>query len=91
MKQRSRSGLRKVMHPFTVRMDALPMYGHCLWWGPKFFNLYFGYFTNVIKVLKMVLFAGDTNIFCSGDDLQHLLDEMTNEIIKVKFWLKNNK
>lgn len=59
--------------------------------GPKFFNLYINGICKVSKVLKMVLFADDTNIFCSGDDLQHLLDELTTEISKVKFWLDKNK
>lgn len=59
--------------------------------GPKFFNLYINDICKVSKVLKMVLFADDTNIFCSGDDLQNLLEDMTNEISKVKFWLDKNK
>lgn len=52
--------------------------------GPKFFNLYINDICKVSKVLKMVL-------FCSGDDLQNLLEDMTNEISKVKFWLDKNK
>ena len=41
--------------------------------------------------LKIVLFADDTNIFCSGDNLKELLKEVTNEMNKIKLWFDKNK
>lgn len=38
----------------------------------------------------MVLFADDTSAFCSGDDLQNILEEMT-EINKLKIWFNRNQ
>lgn len=39
----------------------------------------------------MVLFADDTNIFCSGENLQQLVEDVTKEINKVKIWFDRNK
>ncbi len=43
------------------------------------------------KKFKFVLFADDTNILCSGEDLQLLLDEITTEMNKLKRWFDGNK
>ena len=39
--------------------------------GPKLFVLYVNDVCNIIKVLKFLLFADDTNIFCSGHNEVH--------------------
>lgn len=38
--------------------------------GPKFFILYINDICKITKLLHVVLFADDTNIFCPGDNLQ---------------------
>lgn len=45
----------------------------------------------VSEVLKLVLFADDTNIFCSGNDLQLLVQETNKELEKIKLWFDTNK
>ena len=55
------------------------------------FILYINDICKVSKLLKLVLFADDTNIFCSGDDLAELLKDLTEEIIKLKNWFDYNK
>ncbi len=39
----------------------------------------------------MVLFADDTNIFCSGDNLQEIIQVVTLELGKLKGWFDRNK
>lgn len=43
--------------------------------GPRLFKSHINYIHKVSTILIMILFK--TNNLCSGDDLQHLLDEMT--------------
>lgn len=59
--------------------------------GPKLFILYINDLCKVSKILKLVLFADDTNIFCSGNDLSQLQEDITKEMIKLKTWLDFNK
>ena len=59
--------------------------------GPKLFILHINDICKVSKLLKLVLFADDTNIFCSGDDLAVLLKDLTEEMIKLKNWFNYNK
>lgn len=39
----------------------------------------------------LILFTDDTNIFGSGENLQQLLDIITSEFIKIKYWFDKNK
>ena len=41
--------------------------------GPKLFILYVNDICNVSSLLRFVLFADDTNIFLSGDDVKGIL------------------
>ncbi len=59
--------------------------------GPKLFILYINDICNVAKILKLVLFADDTNIFCSGDNLQEIIQVITLEMGKLKGWFDRNK
>ena len=59
--------------------------------GPKLFILYINDMCDVSKILKMVVFADDTNIFCSGTDLQELVDLVSHELCKLKSWFDRNK
>ena len=45
----------------------------------------------VSKDVKMVLFADDTNIFCSSSDLHSLTKVINSEMSKLKLWLDRNK
>ncbi len=47
--------------------------------GPKLFVLYINDICKVSKVLKMVLFADDTNLYCSGKSLEQLLNTVEIE------------
>lgn len=38
--------------------------------GPKLFIIYINDICRVSDILKLILFADDTNILCSGDNLQ---------------------
>ena len=42
-------------------------------------------------MLKFILFADDTNIFCSGKDLQNLSCLITQELHKLRDWFAVNK
>ena len=41
--------------------------------GPKLFILYFNDICNVSPVLNFIVFADDTNMFCSGSDIVQLI------------------
>ncbi len=53
--------------------------------------MYINDICRVSQVLKLVLFADDTNKFCSGEDLKKLLEEITKEMSKLKVWFDRNK
>lgn len=59
--------------------------------GPKLFILYINDICKVSKILKMILFADDTNMFCTGANLQTLLNDVTSELQKIKIWFDVNK
>ena len=59
--------------------------------GPKLFILYINDICQVSKLLSLVLFADDTNVFCSGDDLEKLQVEINEELRKLKLWFDCNK
>ena len=59
--------------------------------GPKLFILYINDLCNVSKLLKFILFADDTNIFKSGDNLSVLCNEISKELDKLNVWFNVNK
>ena len=59
--------------------------------GPKLFILYINDICRVSNVLRLVLFADDTNIFCSGKNLEQLVENIENEMHKLKTWFDKNK
>ena len=59
--------------------------------GPMLFNMYINDICNVSKSLKFILFADDTNILVSGENLQQLLSTLTVEISRLKKWFDRNK
>ena len=46
---------------------------------------------NISKIQKFVLFADDTNIFCSGHDAMQLSRDISNELDKLSVWFAVNK
>ncbi len=59
--------------------------------GPKLFVLYINYICKVSKVLKMVLFADDTNLYCSGKSLEQLLITVEIKLRVFKKWFDDNR
>ena len=59
--------------------------------GPKLFNLYINDLCSVSNKLKCVLFADDTNMFCTGEDIQQLMMMLRTEMYKYKLWFDRNK
>ena len=59
--------------------------------GPKLFILYINDICNVSKILSFILFADDTNIFCSNNDLVQLCKTITCELSKLNTWFAVNK
>ena len=51
--------------------------------GPKLFILYINDICNVSDILRFVLFADDTNIFCSHNDINTLYRQVNNELSKL--------
>ena len=59
--------------------------------GPKLFIMYINDMMNISKWLKFILFADDTNIFCSGKNVNDLGRMVTRELDKLKDWFAINK
>ena len=59
--------------------------------GPKLFILYVNDICNISNILEFILFADDTNIFCSGHDIKELCNTMSNELDKLHTWFSLNK
>ena len=59
--------------------------------GPKLFILYINDIVNVLSILNMILFADDTNAFCSGSNLNELAKRVSGELDKLKDWFDVNK
>lgn len=59
--------------------------------GPLLFILYINNKSEASNALKFILFADVTNLFCCGDNLEHFLDAVGNELKKSKSWFDSNK
>ena len=59
--------------------------------GPILFIIYINDICNVSNILKMILFADDTNAFCSGRDIVELVEVVNNELDKLNSWFRLNK
>nr|XP_049573449.1 uncharacterized protein LOC125966909 [Syngnathus scovelli] len=57
----------------------------------KLFILYINDMCKVSKELKLINFADDTNIFCSGDNIQQVESVLNEEMKKIKMWFDWNK
>ena len=59
--------------------------------GPVLFLLYINYICNVSNLLKFVLLADDTNIFCSSTSLHDLQYTINRELAKLLVWFSVNR
>ena len=59
--------------------------------GPVLFLLFINDICNVSNFLKFVLFADDTNIFCSNENVAVLQDTLNRELAKLFVWFSINK
>lgn len=58
--------------------------------GPKLFIIYINDIWKVSNILTFLLFAEDTNIFFSGDNLQQLSEEISPEMNQSKCCFDGN-
>ena len=59
--------------------------------GPLLFLLYINDLPNISSILRFVLFADDTNIFCSGKDLDITCQLINDELKMLTEWFKVNR
>jgi len=59
--------------------------------GPTLFILYVNDMCNVSDVLKCILFADDTNLFYTGNNIDDMCNVMSSELEKLNLWFKVNK
>ena len=59
--------------------------------GPKLFIPYINDVCNVSKLIKFIVFAADTNIFCSANNVKQLECIICRELSKLHLWFSINK
>ena len=59
--------------------------------GPRLFITYINDMCNVSSFLRYILFADDTTIFRSGNDIKLLSKEVDHELIALSQWFSINK
>ena len=59
--------------------------------GPLFFLLYINDINNASKLLQLILFADDTNVFLSHKDADCLANILNIELNKLSIWFRANK
>ena len=59
--------------------------------GPLLFLLYINYLTDVSNVFMPILFADNTNLFCTGTDVKDMIWQINEEMAKIYAWVNANK
>ena len=59
--------------------------------GPLLFLIFVNDLNNSTKVLDPVLFADDTNIFCSDNNIRTLFETANQELSQINDWFLANK
>ena len=59
--------------------------------GPLLFLIYINNLINSTTKLSAILFAEDTNMFCSGKDMHELKTTVNSELARVQEWLTLNQ
>lgn len=61
------------------------------YWGPLLFILYINDFYKTAKLLKFVLFADDTTVYCHNSDVTQALQVASMGLNNIADWLAANK
>jgi len=59
--------------------------------GPLLFIIYTNDLANVSKLISTILFADDTTLYCTGKDLNILVNNVNRSLIDVVDWFRANK
>ena len=59
--------------------------------GSKLFILYINDICNISNILKIIIFADDINIFCTGDKVKEVTETVSAELNKLHNWFAVNK
>ena len=59
--------------------------------GPKLFILYVNDLCNISKLVKYILFADDTNLFCANKNINRLITTVSSVLDKMCTWFAVNK
>ena len=59
--------------------------------GPKLFILYVNDLCNISKLVKYILFADDTNLFCANKNINQLITTVSSVLDKMCTWFAVNK
>ena len=59
--------------------------------GPLLFPIFLTDLSNSTKVLDPVLFADDTNLFCSNNNIRTLFETANQELSQINDWFLANK
>ena len=59
--------------------------------GPLLFLIFVNDLSNSTKVLDPVLFADDTNLFCSDNNIRTLFETVNQELSQINDWFLANK
>ena len=59
--------------------------------GPLLFLLYINDLAFVSKILFLLIFADDTNLFITGKDINSMINTMNQELIKINDWMIANR
>ena len=59
--------------------------------GPLLFLIYINDLPSVSTLFMPILFADDTNLFCTGQNLDDLVQKINIEMEKIYSWVKSNK
>ena len=59
--------------------------------GPLLFILYINDMCKVSELLRFIIFADDTNIFCIDNDHKSLINKLNSELVKLTKWFRVNK
>ena len=59
--------------------------------GPILFLVYINDFPKISNILKCILFADDTTLSASGDDLYKLTNDFNTELLKIESWTSANR
>ena len=59
--------------------------------GPLLFIIYMNDICNVSELLYTIMYADDTSVIMSGNDLESLIQSVNSELCLLNTWLKANK